>query len=273
MTHTPLGAIAMWSMFARLRGTARSCNTTTRPSRRLASSVAKRSSPPAPRSQTASCVGSPLRASSAPPMRGCLSRTRCSRFTRQRSCSRRALAPAVPTSNSGSLGRAHCPSLRRMRTSAVKRSSSRGPTYDHAQWSLCRVYANIAAAKHAIGACPSPAPLSRNVSLARYPANQIKGLLRRLPVIPLYALHAREVAGSNTPRPSSASFRFAGARCTSWQTPGQTPTEVRAPRDPPGSAVLAFRGGVREHDRSARAAEDSFRCGRDRVCGQGELAA
>lgn len=58
------------------------------------------SSPRAPSAQAFSCVGSSLIASSAPPMRGCFSRTRFSRFASRRSCSRRALAPAVPRWNS-----------------------------------------------------------------------------------------------------------------------------------------------------------------------------
>ena len=100
MTQTPDAAMAMWSMFARLRGIARSCSTTAVASRCLASSRATRSSPPAPRAHTCSCIGSSFSARSRPPMCGCLARVRCSRLALRRSCSRRALAPAVPVSKS-----------------------------------------------------------------------------------------------------------------------------------------------------------------------------
>src|SRR5450755_2532602 len=97
ITVTPVGPMAMWSMFARPRpGTRRSCiRTTSLRCRRHSSARAVAASPSAPWRQASTFRGSPASAATSEPTGPYLARTRWRRACWRRAYSRWALAPGA----------------------------------------------------------------------------------------------------------------------------------------------------------------------------------
>jgi hypothetical protein len=121
ITNTPRGLTTMWSMFALVPGMRRSCRTWMPRSLRESSRRPRTTSPRAPVCHALVLCGSSESASNKPPILGCASRIRVSRFVLRRSYSRRADAPATPESTA-TASASPAPEHRTHTTDLVERS-------------------------------------------------------------------------------------------------------------------------------------------------------